>query len=51
MQLELWQHHVILAPACGVLILPQSMAKVAEELNAHAATVTECNKVRHLLPF
>ena len=33
MQLELWQHHTLLAPACGVLVLPSSLAEVAGELN------------------
>eukprot|EP00967_Tisochrysis_lutea_P007029 scaffold8365_cov22-Tisochrysis_lutea.AAC.1 len=33
-EFELWQQHAILAPACGVLLLPGSMSGVAEELNA-----------------
>eukprot|EP00983_Pelagomonas_calceolata_P129375 1161601-Pelagomonas_calceolata.AAC.4 len=47
-QLELWQQHVMLAPACGVLLLPASLAEVATELQARAAeSRAEC-KVRFL---
>lgn len=33
---ELWLQHAILAPVCGVLVLPLEMSAVALELNARA---------------
>eukprot|EP00200_Dunaliella_tertiolecta_P012283 CAMPEP_0202376294 /NCGR_PEP_ID=MMETSP1127-20130417/6812_1 /ASSEMBLY_ACC=CAM_ASM_000462 /TAXON_ID=3047 /ORGANISM="Dunaliella tertiolecta, Strain CCMP1320" /LENGTH=1185 /DNA_ID=CAMNT_0048974037 /DNA_START=327 /DNA_END=3881 /DNA_ORIENTATION=+ len=38
-QFELWQQHAILAPACGVLLLPAAMSAVAGEIDRQAATL------------
>jgi hypothetical protein len=33
-QFELWQQHVILTPACGVLLLPAALSEAAAELTS-----------------
>ena len=44
-QLELWQQHILLAPACGVLLLPSDKAEVAAELHARGASTAAGRKV------
>jgi hypothetical protein len=44
-QLELCQQHMLLAPACGVLLLPSDKAEVAAELHARVALTAAKRKV------
>jgi len=44
-QLELCQQHMLLAPACGVLLLPSDKTEVAAELHARGASTAAGRKV------